>query len=345
MSIKSPLFHSLLERFKAGILSPENLCFAPEDVAAPGEDDILSFPEGEAYAHFHEVGLEALEKKSVGALVLAGGMATRFAYDQPKALFPIWQDKTFLELKIRSLCGQGIPLFIMTSFHTHTTISAFLETHDYFGYRSEVTLFQQSHLPRIYRDGSMRYQQGEVDCATSGHGDFLDALHKEGLLKAFLEQGGEYLLFSNIDNLGATFEPALLGMHIEKQPGMTIEVAAKAPGDKGGAPALIQGRCQLVEGFLFPPDFDQDLIKVFNTASYIFSAQALDRPFELPWYVVEKEVKDQKVLQFERLAGDLSRELDALCVQVPRESRFLPVKKQEDVSLVHACIEEKYSHL
>lgn len=284
-----------------------------------------------------------MQNSQVGAIVLAGGMATRFAYELPKALFPVLAEKTFLELKILSLKALNIPLFLMTSFHTHAVIENFLEAHDWFGYREQIKLFQQFHLPRIYRDGSVRYLHDQIECATSGHGDFVEAFKKSGLMDYFLKNGGRYLLFSNIDNLGATPDPLLLGLHIEKESEMTIEVAAKASGDKGGAPARVNHRLQLVEEFLFPKDFDQDQIQVFNTASYIFTAAVLTHHFHLPWYAVEKTVEGQHVVQFEHLAGDLSCELRPLCVLVERAERFLPVKRQEDVETVLPLLEVKFA--
>lgn len=343
---ESPLFLMLMEKFKSGELQPDNLRLkAP--VTPPQAGDILDPRQlgSSQRQELQESGERALKQGQVAALVLAGGMATRFAYELPKALFPILNDKTFLELKILSLKQQNIPLCLMTSFHTHKAITDFLESHAWFGYREQIFLFQQSHLPRIYRDGSIRYVNDQLDYATSGHGDFVSALTESGLLSQLSRRGLRYLLFSNIDNLGATPDPLLLGLHISEESEMTIEVAAKVPGDKGGAPARVDQRLQLVEEFLFPENFDQDQITVFNTASYIFSLGVLERHFELPWYAVEKVVEGQHVIQFERLAGDLSRELNPLCVLVKRDERFLPVKRQQDVETVRPLLEARFSAL
>ncbi|MGE3728605.1 MAG: UTP--glucose-1-phosphate uridylyltransferase [Candidatus Sericytochromatia bacterium] len=343
MSPLTALSQNLISRFQSGELKPDNLRLKarvspplPEDIHSP---TALS---AQQQAALRALGEAALAQGEVGAIVLAGGMATRFAYTLPKALFPILGEKTFLELKILSLKALGIPLYLMTSFHAHAPIEAFLEAHDWFGYRDKTFLFQQFHLPRIYSDGSLRLVDGEIEYATSGHGDFVEALQQAGLLQNFIQAGGKYLLFSNIDNLGATPDALLLGLHIDKTSEMSIEVAAKAPGDKGGAPARVNDRLQLVEEFLFPTDFDQDSIQVFNTASYIFSAPVLARSFDLPWYAVEKKVEGQAVIQFEHLAGDLSRELNVCVVQVARDERFLPVKRQEDVEMVRPLIEAKF---
>lgn len=339
----TPLFNQLLNQFKSGHLSPE-ACRLRQPVTPPAAGDIhdVRTLSPQAKAEFAALGQAALAERQVGAIVLAGGMATRFAYTQPKGLFPILGEDTFLALKIENLKAHGVPLYLMTSFHTHAAIMAYLEAHDYFGYREAIHLFQQSQLPRIYRDGSVRHVDGQVEYATSGHGDFVEALQTSGLLAAFQAQGGKVLLFSNIDNLGATVDPVLIGMHLQSGKEMTIEVAAKAPGDKGGAPARVADRLQIVEEFLFPVHFDQDQITVFNTASYLFQVEALTRDCYLPWYVVEKKVEGQTVLQFEHLAGDLSRELSLCCLEVERDERFLPVKRMEDADTVRPLIARKF---
>jgi hypothetical protein len=120
-------------------------------------------------------------------------------------------------------------------------------------------------------------------------------------------------------------------------------VAPKNPGDQGGAPARVDGRLQLVEGFAFPAGFDQDRIDVFNTANYVFSADALRADVDLPWYVVvEKKVDGQPVIQFEHLAGDLSSLLTTHFVRVDREERFLPVKNVSDVPGVQAILSRRW---
>lgn len=349
-AIQSPdrpeVFERLLAAYRSGELSPERIRLQAR-VSPPAEGDILdlrSLPASERDM-LASLGEEAAAAGEVAAVVLAGGMATRFDFDAPKGLFEIAAGKSFLEIKIRSLCGQGIELMLMTSFHTYQATRDFLEAQDYFGYRDQVHLFQQFRLPRIYADGRVREVDGEIDYATSGHGDFVEALSASGLLPEFIARGGRWLLFSNIDNLGASFDPVLLGAHIRSGVEMSIEVAAKAPGDKGGAPARVDDRLQLVEEFLFPADFDQNQVTVFNTASYIFSASALQRGFELPWYVVKKQVEGEEVLQFEHLAGDLSCSLSLQCLLVDRDARFLPVKSLGDAPTVAPLIVRKYPEL
>lgn len=339
-------FESLVSRFRSGEWTAQsNSLKAIVEPPAPG--DIQRLPERDSadYRSLDALGRAAIAAGEVGALILAGGMATRFNWDHPKGIYPILDGASFLELKIRWIREHSptLPIFIMTSFHTHEAIAAHLAEHDHFGSDpATIHLFQQYRFPRLSPDGSLyRSADGTEDHAAPGHGDFVAALNATGILSRFMAEGGRYLLFSNVDNLGASIEPAIIGCHIRSGLPMTVEVAPKLPGDKGGAPARVDGRMQLVEGFAFPAGFDQDLIPVFNTATYVFTAEALARPIELPWYVVEKKVDGEPVIQFEHLAGDLTCLLDACFLEIARDERFIPVKSQDEVPAAQALIRRK----
>lgn len=333
----------LAERFRSGALSLAGNTLSGT-VAPPGPGDVRPLPPqgSPERAALHAKGLEAMKAGRVGVAILAGGMATRFKYDRPKGLFPVHEGRSFLDLKLSAVraLGHPVPVYLMTSPATHEAIAEHLDEWRHFGLApDQVRLFCQGMLPRLEVDGRPFLDEaGQPDLAAAGHGDFAYDLKDSGCLDYFLGLGGEVLLFSNVDNLGATPDPAIVGLHLEGGAEMTIEAAAKAPGDKGGAPALVDGRLRLVEGFAFPKGFDQDRIPVFNTASYAFQAQALTRDFELPWYVVEKQVDGRSAIQFEHLAGDLSAVLSCQVVEVPRAERFWPVKDQGEVPAVQAWL-------
>ncbi|HEY9857791.1 MAG TPA: UTP--glucose-1-phosphate uridylyltransferase [Stenomitos sp.] len=337
------IFETLVARYRAGEWTAEHNALQGT-VEPPRPEDIARLPGRGTpdYRALEAIGKQAVDAGEVGALILSGGMATRFNYDHPKGLYPILDGQSFLELKIRWIreVSATMPIFIMTSFHTDAEVRAHLEANAYFGSDpSRIVLFQQYQFPRLSPDGQRFHSSdGSEDFAAPGHGDFVQALSESGALPQFLAEGGKYLLFSNVDNLGATVDLAIVGWHIQQGLEMTVEVAAKAPGDKGGAPARVDGRMQLVEGFAFPAGFDQDQVRVFNTATYVFTAAALDRAIELPWYVVEKKVDGQSVIQFEHLAGDLSVVLPTGFLEVDRDERFIPVKSQGDVPAAQELI-------
>lgn len=339
------LFQSLADRYQRGELSKANNVLATT-VEPPAPDEIKALPAaGSEREALVAKGRKALEAGQLGVVILAGGMATRFNYDKPKGLFPIFEGKSFLQLKFEAVkaLGHRVPIFLMTSFATDAGIRAHLEANHYFGLPPEdVVLFQQYQMPRLAPDGGQFHHEGKPSLSAAGHGDFPYAFRDSGALERFIAGGGKYLLFSNVDNLGATVDLAIVGHHVTTGAEMTVEVAPKNPGDQGGAPARVGGRLQLVEGFAFPADFDQNAIDVFNTANYVFTAEALLGDFELPWYVVEKKVDGVPVIQFEHLAGDLSVFLKTSFVRVDRDERFLPVKNVDDVPTVQTILAKRW---
>ncbi len=346
----SAIFENLAQRYREGTLTADTNRFA-SGVASPRPGDVARFPEPEtpAYQELQRLGMEALERGELGAVILSGGMATRFNYEHPKGCYPIFEGMSFLELKVRWIrkVAPRMPIFVMTSFATDDAVRRHFAEHADFGCSDDqVKFFTQYRFPRLRPDGS-RYQspEGSEDFAAPGHGDFPSAIAESGILDDFLAQGGKYLLFSNVDNLGATVDLAIVGWHVQQGHEMTVEVAAKASGDKGGAPARVNGKLQLVEGFAFPEDFDQDAIPVFNTATYVFSAEALARPCDLPWYVVDKKVDGEPVIQFEHLAGDLSCHLASGYLEIDRDERFIPVKSQAEVPAAQAKIRQKLGRM
>ena len=126
-----------------------------------------------------------------------------------------------------------------------------------------------------------------------------------------------------------------MGLHLSRGASITAEVVKKDPGDKGGAPARVDGTPQIVEGFRFPKGFDQDAIPVFNTNTLVLDAAAIDRDFALPFYRVEKKVEGKVAIQFERLVGELTAFVPSAFVLVERDGpdgRFQPAKDPDELA-------------
>ncbi|MDX2013395.1 MAG: UTP--glucose-1-phosphate uridylyltransferase [Myxococcaceae bacterium] len=334
---------ALLASFVARLaLNPSNAVKGALTPPAAGDVTALA-PLGSAERErLSAVGLAAIRAGQVGAVVLAGGMATRFG-GVVKAVVPVLGERTFLELKHDDLAnvsrraGGVVPTFVMSSFTTHDRIRAHvvekgLSTNG----RPPIDVFPQYVSLRLTPDGALfRDADGQLSPYAPGHGDLTFALRRSGLLKRFLDQGGRVLVMSNVDNLGATLDPALVGLHLEGGAALTAEVVRKEKGDKGGAPARLDGVPQIIEGFRFPKDFDQDSIPVFNTNTFLLDAKAIDRDFELPFYKVEKQVDGRTAVQFERLVGELTAFVPTRFVEVDREGpdgRFLPAKDPEELA-------------
>jgi UTP--glucose-1-phosphate uridylyltransferase len=310
------------------------------NVSPPGEGEVTPLaPLGSAERRrLRKVGLEAIARGEVGAVILAGGMATRFG-GVVKAVVPAVEQTSFLECKwqdismVSKATGGRVTALVMSSYATHDAIVA--HATERLG-RGALEVFPQFVSLRLTPEGTLfREDDGELSPYATGHGDLTFALRRSGVLARFRAAGGKVLLMSNVDNLGATVDPAIIATHLEQKVALTAEVVRKERGDKGGAPARLDGRVQIVESFRFPPAFDQDTIGVFNTNTFVLDAAAIDRDFELPTYRVEKRVDGRAAIQFERLVGELTAFLPSAFVEVQREGpdgRFLPAKDPEELA-------------
>lgn len=307
-------------------------------VTPPAPTDLVELPTtDEGRARLEAVGREALARGEIGIALLAGGMATRFG-GVVKAEVDVVPGVSFLEAKLRDAANVArsvsghVHVLAMTSFATHARVSALLGSRPGTGL---VRAFEQNRSARLDTSGRVvREPDGRPSLYATGHGDLTSSLRSSGTLEAFRAAGGRHLLVSNVDNVGATLDPVLVGLHVSLGRALTVEVVRKHPGDKGGAPARVDGALRLVESFRFPEGFDESSIGVFNTNSIWIDTSTIDRDFPLEWHAVEKTVSGAKVVQFERLVGELSALLPTAYVVVPRDglaTRFLPVKEVADL--------------
>jgi UTP--glucose-1-phosphate uridylyltransferase len=309
----------------------------PGVIEPPLPSDLLELPAPGApmYAAAVEAGREALRAGAIAVVVLAGGMATRFG-GGVKAVTEIVDGRSFLDVKLgetRRLAeaiGAEIPVALMTSFATDAAVRA----HVAHGELGDPLVFRQSAAPRLRPDGSVfRDARGKTSLYGPGHGDLLSAIRASGTLDELVRRGVRSIVVSNVDNLGARVDPAVVGMHVLAGTPLTVEVVPKRE-DTGGAPARVDGRPQLVESMRFPAEFDQARIPVFNTNTSLITVEALADPVDLTWLVAEKEVEGQVAVQFERLYHELSAHVATTFLVVPRDgvrTRFLPVKEPADL--------------
>lgn len=331
-------FEQLRARLRAGAADVDNRIRGRVSPPEPGDVVALPAPGSPGRARLEARGREALRAGLVGAVVLAGGMATRFG-GVVKAGVEAVGGRSFLDLKlsdVRRLADDldaTIPIAIMTSFATHDEVVRLAAP--FAGPRTPLRCFPQMISLRLTPDGSLfREPDGSLSPYAPGHGDLSFALRASGVLGDFVQRGGRMLFMSNVDNLGATLDPAVIGAHLERGLAITAEVVRKEKGDKGGAPARVDGVPQIVEAFRFPEGFEQDTIPVFNTNTFVLDATAIDRDFPLTFFLVKKKVEGEDAIQFERLVGELTSFLPTGFLEVQRsgpDGRFQPVKDPDEL--------------
>lgn len=329
-------FERLRARVARGDLSPEsNVVTGPVEPPAPGDVTVLPSPGEAAYEADRKEGIDALRAGRVAAIVLNGGMATRFG-GVVKGVVEAVDGRSFLEIKLAETAeladalGARIRTAVMNSFATDEATRAFVTERGL----PEPRFFTQFVSLRLCPDGSLFLgEDGRPSLYGPGHGDLLDAVRGSGLLDELAAAGVTTVAVSNVDNLGARLDPVVIGAHLRAGRPLTIEVARKE-GDVGGAPVRVGGRLMMLEGPRFPAGFDQDSVPVFNTNTALVELDALREPVDLTWLYVEKTVDGRPAVQLERLYHELSAFVPTTFLDVPRSGprgRFFPIKAPDDL--------------
>jgi len=311
-------------------------------------------------------GEDALRAGKVAVLILNGGMATRFG-GGAKGVVPVLpgHDKlSFLAIKLAEIRQRArtlaceIPAVIMHSFATQATSDAHLKAIDWSGLPPSCRFtFAQSVMPRVLPDGTplaelpgARELPDTVLFSAPGHGDTLGRLRDSGVLRRLAARGVEHILVSNVDNVGASLDPFVLGAHLEaaaRGAEMSVEVVRRESGDAGGCIATLpgSGMTAIVEGFRLPVGTDLADYPHFNTNTLWFSLAAVDQTLPLTWFAVRKKIEwpvttkdlpledgQLEVVQFERLIGQATEFIPSAYLEVDRSSRFLPIKTRDDLT-------------
>jgi UTP--glucose-1-phosphate uridylyltransferase len=308
-------------------------------VTPPSSDEVINAPVAPEANRLAVLGAQAIARGELAFVVMAGGMATRMG-GVVKALVEAVPGKSFLELRLQEnevlsrVAGRPVPLWLMTSDATDAPTREALQKAKA---PSHVRTFLQGLSLRLTPDGALfRGHDGQPSSYATGHGDLVDAVRRSGFLDAFLKEGGKVVWITNLDNLGATVDPAILGAFLESKADVMVEVCDKVAGDKGGIPVHALGRLQVLEEFRLPKDFDATKVTVFNTNTFLVRADKLaSTTIEWNWFEVEKKIDGVPVVQFERLLQELTGALPSSYLRVPRNgaaARFLPVKDHDELA-------------
>lgn len=185
-----------------------------------------------------------------------------------------------------------------------------------------------------------------------GHWYELPNMLRSGVMHQLLSDQPQlrYLLLHNIDTLGATIDPVILGLHIASGACLSFEVITRRIDDRGGGLAKVDGRIRLVEGLAMPNEEEEFKLSFYNSMTTWIDIDRTLEVFELsrgqlddreaidsairalgrriPTYITLKDVKKRwgngqedvfPVSQFEKLWGDMTAlpEVDCQFIVVP----------------------------
>ncbi|EFA06874.2 UTP--glucose-1-phosphate uridylyltransferase isoform X2 [Tribolium castaneum] len=291
---------------------------------------------------------------------LNGGLGTSMGCHGPKSVIAVRNELTFLDLTVQQIehlnktYKVNVPLILMNSFNTDEDTQKVIRK--YKNLQVEIHTFNQSCYPRINRDTLMPITK-KIDIHNDleswyppGHGDFYQSFKNSGLLRKFIQEGREYCFISNIDNLGATVDLNILNMVLNPkdkvQHEFVMEVTDKTRADvKGGTLIQYENKLRLLEIAQVPKEHVDDFksvktFKFFNTNNLWAKLDAIERVLAQGSLSLEIIINNKSlnnglnVIQLETAVGAAMKSFEAgIGINVPR-SRFLPVKKTQDLLLV-----------
>ena len=186
-----------------------------------------------------------------------------------------------------------------------------------------------------------------------GHWFEVPNLLRNGVLAKLLNQRPQlrYFMLHNIDTLGVSIDPTMLGLHIAQKSCLSFEVITRRIDDRGGGLARVDGRARLVEGLAMPHERDEFALSYYNSMTTWIDIDQLLNVFGLgredlgderkvieairrvgarmPTYITLKDVKKRwghgqedvfPVAQFEKLWSDMTAlpEVSSSFIAVPR---------------------------
>ncbi len=326
----------------------------PETDIAP----VAEVPDAENLSEkYGEIGERMLGKTAV--IKLNGGLGTSMGLQKAKALLPVKQQYSFLDLIAKQAIKAQIPLLLMNSFSTDDDSLQCLSAYPELTRDALPLSFLQHKEPKIQQSDMLPAQWAanpDLEWCPPGHGDIYAALVTSGALEALLENGYEYAFVSNADNLGAVMDTAILGYFADGQYPFMMEVADRTEMDrKGGHLALRKQDDQFIlRESAQCPDEDtesfQDIArhKYFNTNNLWLNLPMLNKIMAQQAYnlrlalirnsktVDPRDGSSTAVYQLETAMGSAIGVFQgAQALRVPR-TRFAPVKTSNDLLAVRS---------
>jgi UDP-N-acetylglucosamine pyrophosphorylase len=276
-----------------------------------------------------ETGISEILSGKVAYCIMAGGAGTRIG--EPKALLRLPKiGMSLLTIKLFQAIGNG-PIWIVVSPAIKQQIIDHVASQIGIDH-NRVRYIEQFESYRLYPHNEIIMVDGNPELYPCGHGDLFQALVNGHELEEFINKGGKYISVVNVDNVLASLDPTMIGLHQILNSNVTCEVVERKDKDSGGVVCVDRGQIQVAESYRIRGT-DISEFKWLNTNSLIFNANLNIEPLGNSWNRVQKVVNEKLVIQHERLLQEITEAYDTKFVAVDRNERFFPIKNLEDLSL------------
>jgi len=331
--------------------------YESKDIKEIDEEDIIK-PDlltKEKKQELQDIGIKHLKNSKFAYFTMAGGISTSMG-GCLKAILKAKKNLTFLEIKLNHVRYMQkkhhckIPFILMTNEETNESIQEFLKKENRLENIELITIIQ----PITVRFEEINHKKkkelkvatlinGKKSYAPGGHYDAFILLKE--IKKTLKEKRIQTIYITNIDNLGATINPLLLGIHLKQESLFTPEIAKKEIDDKGGTFAKIKGKIQLLEGPMVPEDYNArfentQINKYFNTNLIYMNTEILDKyeeiNQEIPIFINKKTIQGKKMFGFEAAIALIFGTVKSKLIEVPRQERFIPIKFLSDLWLLRS---------
>lgn len=313
----------------------------------------------EAVSAWRQHGLDAIARKQVAVVLLAGGQGTRLGSSAPKGCYDIQlpSHKSLFQLQAERIAKLGgVPWYIMTSGPTRAPTEAFFLENSFFGLNPEnVIFFEQGTLPCVSFDGKILLEsKAKVAEAPDGNGGVYAALRTSGVLDDMRRRGVQHVHMYCVDNsLVKVADPVFIGFSALRGAEIATKVVRKRSADeqvgviasRDGHPAVIE--YSEISAELRNATEDDGLLKLraANIVNHYYSFSFLERSTELaqdmPYHIARKKIpvadahgatvkpSEPNGIKFEQFVFDIFAAVPLArfaCLEVDRASEFSPVK-------------------
>ena len=203
----------------------------------------------------------------------------------------------------------------MTSFATHDALAEAVAGNG-------VNLARSSSSLRLTSDGTLFLEDGRRALAARA-GPRRPDLRAAALRRARAlprTDGVRTLFVCNVDNVGATLDPALAGLHRSSAADHGRARARSGRATPAACPCAARtARSRSPRPSACPTGFPHETFPLFNTNTLWIDVDALEAPADYTWCVARKRVDGREAIQLERLVGELTWWNPSRYVHVPRE--------------------------